>query len=51
MVMSQNVPSFFDGIVAGDPVYDLESIDLTEPNGVEAILERLSEQSHAATTD
>jgi feruloyl esterase len=38
MVMSQNFPSFFDGIVAGDPVYDLEMIDLTETNGVEAIL-------------
>ena len=38
MVMSQNFPSFFDGIVAGDPVYDLEAIDLTETNGVEAIL-------------
>jgi feruloyl esterase len=38
MVISQNFPSFFDGIVAGDPVYDLEMIDLTETNGVEAIL-------------
>jgi feruloyl esterase len=38
MVMSQNFPSFFDGIVAGDPVYDLQMIDLTETNGVEAIL-------------
>ena len=38
MALSQNFPSFFDGIVAGDPVYDLEMIDLSETNGVEAIL-------------
>jgi feruloyl esterase len=38
MVMSQNFPSFFDGIVAGDPVYDQEAIGLSETNGVEAIL-------------
>jgi hypothetical protein len=38
MVMSQNFPSFFDGIVAGDPVYDQEKIGLSEINGVEAIL-------------
>ena len=38
MVMSQNFPQFFDGIVAGDPVYDLQAIDLSETNGVEAIL-------------
>ena len=30
MVMSQNFPSFFDGIVAGDPVYDQEAIGLSE---------------------
>ena len=39
MVMSQNFPSFFDGIVAGDPVYDQEAIGLSETNGVEAILD------------
>jgi Tannase and feruloyl esterase/FG-GAP-like repeat len=38
MVMSQNFPSFFDGIVAGDPVYDQEKLGLSEINGVEAIL-------------
>lgn len=38
MVMSQRFPSFFDGIVAGDPVYDQEAIGLSETNGVEAIL-------------
>ena len=26
MVMSQNFPDYFDGVVAGDPVYDLEAI-------------------------
>ena len=36
--MSQNFPSFFDGIVAGDPIYDQEAIGLSEINGVEAIL-------------
>ena len=38
MVMSQNFPMFFDGIVAGDPVYDQEAIGLSETNGVESIL-------------
>jgi feruloyl esterase len=38
MAMSQNFPSFFDGIVAGDPVYDQEKLGLSEINGVEAIL-------------
>jgi tannase/feruloyl esterase len=38
MVMSQNFPSFFDGIVAGDPVYDQEALGMSETNGVEAIL-------------
>ena len=37
MVFSQNFPDYFDGIVAGDPVYDLEAIALTEDWGVEAI--------------
>ena len=35
--MSQNFPDYFDGIVAGDPVYDLEAISLTEDWGVEQI--------------
>ena len=48
MAMSQNFPMFFDGIVAGDPVYDQQAIGLSETNGVEAILERLQEQSVAA---
>lgn len=30
MVMSQTFPSFFDGIVAGDPVYDVEAVNLSE---------------------
>ena len=38
MVMSQKFPSFFDGIVAGDPVYNQEAIGMSETNGVEAIL-------------
>lgn len=38
MVMSQNFPSFFDGIVDGDPVYDQEALGMSETNGVESIL-------------
>ncbi|HLK80969.1 MAG TPA: tannase/feruloyl esterase family alpha/beta hydrolase [Xanthobacteraceae bacterium] len=38
MVMSQNFPSFFDGIIAGDPVYDQEALGLSETYGVEQIL-------------
>jgi feruloyl esterase len=38
MVMSQNFPSFFDGIIAGDPVYDLEAIGLSTIYGVKQIL-------------
>ncbi len=37
MVLSQNFPDYFDGIVAGDPVYDLEAIALTENWSVQAI--------------
>ena len=37
MVFSQNFPDYFDGIVAGDPVYDLEAIALSELWGVQAI--------------
>ena len=37
MVFSQNFPDYFDGIVAGDPVYDLEAIALGEDWGVKAI--------------
>jgi feruloyl esterase len=37
MVFSQNFPDYFDGIVAGDPVYDLEAISLSEDWGVQAI--------------
>jgi Tannase and feruloyl esterase len=37
MVMSQNFPQYFDGIVAGDPVYDLEMIGLSELYGVQFI--------------
>jgi feruloyl esterase len=38
MVMSQNFPSFFDGILAGDPVYDGQAAGLTEIYGLEQIL-------------
>jgi feruloyl esterase len=38
MVMSQNFPSFFDGIVAGDPVYDQQALALSEVYGIEQIL-------------
>jgi Tannase and feruloyl esterase len=38
MVMSQNFPSFSDGILAGDPVYDQETLGLSEIYGVEQIL-------------
>ena len=38
MVMSQNFPSFFDGIIAGDPVYDLQAISLSETYGMQQIL-------------
>jgi hypothetical protein len=37
MVFSQNFPDYFDGIVAGDPVYDLEAIALAEDYGVQAV--------------
>jgi Tannase and feruloyl esterase len=37
MVFSENFPHYFDGIVAGDPVYDLEAIALSEDWGVQAI--------------
>jgi hypothetical protein len=38
MTMSQNFPSFFDGIVGGDPVYDQEALGLSELNGAQAVL-------------
>jgi feruloyl esterase len=37
MVMSQKFPSFFDGIVAGDPTYQHEATTLSETYGVAAI--------------
>ena len=37
MVFSQNFPDYYDGIVAGDPVYDLEAIALTETWAVQAV--------------
>src|SRR3984957_13976842 len=37
MVLSQNFPDYYDGIVAGDPVYDLQAIALSEDWGVEAM--------------
>ena len=38
MVMSQTFPSFFDGIVAGDPVYDVQAVNLSEIWSVQQIL-------------
>jgi feruloyl esterase len=38
MVFSQNFPDDYDGIVAGDPVYDLESIALNEAWSVKQIM-------------
>jgi feruloyl esterase len=37
MVFSQNFPDYYDGIVAGAPVFDLEAIALTETWGVQAM--------------
>ena len=37
MMFSQNFPADYDGIVAGDPVFDLEAIALTELWGVQAM--------------
>ena len=39
MVMSQHFPSFFDGIIAGDPVYDLEALALSAVYGLEQFLD------------
>jgi len=38
MSMMQNYPSFFDGIIAGAPVYNLQAIGLSVTYGVEQIL-------------
>lgn len=37
MAMSQTFPQYYDGIVAGDPVYDLEAISFSELWGLEKI--------------
>src|SRR5215510_7191583 len=37
MVFSERYPNYFDGIVAGDPVYNLQAIALSEDWGVEQI--------------
>ena len=29
MVFSQRFPRYFDGIIAGDPIYDLQMVTLT----------------------
>lgn len=39
MVMSENFPQFFDGIVAGDPVYDQQALGLSETYGNEQIVD------------
>jgi hypothetical protein len=38
MVMSQKFPQFYDGIVAGDPVYDVEAVNLSEIWSMQQIL-------------
>lgn len=38
MLMSQFYPSFFDGIVAGDPVYDTQAVNLSEIWSVQQML-------------
>jgi hypothetical protein len=38
MVMSQNFPEYFDGIVAGDPVYDLQAIQLGAIWGLQQVI-------------
>lgn len=37
MVFSQNFPDYFDGIIAGDPVFDLEAIAVAEAWSVQHI--------------
>jgi hypothetical protein len=37
MVFSQNFPDYYDGIVAGDPVYDLEAVALGENWDAQAV--------------
>jgi feruloyl esterase len=37
MAMSQTFPQYYDGIVVGDPVYDLEAISFSELWGLEKI--------------
>lgn len=37
MAFSQKFPSYFDGIVAGDPVYDLTALTQGETNALQAI--------------
>jgi hypothetical protein len=39
MVMSQRFPQYYDGIVAGDPVYDIQAVNLTEIWGIQQIRE------------
>lgn len=39
MVMSETFPQYFDGIVAGDPVYDLQAIQLGAIWGIQNILD------------
>jgi pimeloyl-ACP methyl ester carboxylesterase len=37
MVFSQNFPDYYDGIIAGDPVFDLEAISVSEAWSVQQI--------------
>jgi len=39
MIMSQKYPSFFDGIVAGDPTYQHQAATLSQISGVQAMLD------------
>ena len=40
MVFSQQFPEYFDGIIAGDPVYDLTALTQGEVNSLQAIAAR-----------
>jgi len=37
MVFSQNFPDYYDGIIAGDPVFDLEAVSLSEAWSIQQI--------------
>lgn len=45
MTMSQTFPSFFDGVVAGDPVYDTQAVELSEIWSVQQLLSAYNEDA------